>query len=99
MRIKPAHQSLITDVSGFAPTVARSSRQPSSAKIAWSPLRLSDTLDEGHQSVHRQRKDQPAEQADADGIEDKSKGEHGGGSICKGITVAPSTTTAAQVRT
>src|SRR4051812_21264998 len=52
--------------------------------------------DKKRQSVHRQREDQPAEQADADGVEDKSKGEHGGGSICKGVTVAPSTTTAAQ---
>jgi len=36
------------------------------------------------------------EQTDANSVEDKSKGEHGGGSMCKGVTVAPSTTTAAQ---
>ena len=46
--------------------------------------------------IDRQREDQPAEQADASGVEQKSKGEHGGGSICKEGTVAPSTTTAAQ---
>jgi len=52
--------------------------------------------DEKRQGIDRQGKDQPAEQADTDGVEDKSKGEHGGGSVCKGVTVAPSTTTAAQ---
>jgi hypothetical protein len=52
---------------------------------------------EKRQGVNRQREDQPAEQADANGVEEKSKGEHGGGSMCKGVTVAPSTTTAAQV--
>jgi hypothetical protein len=46
--------------------------------------------------VYREREDQPAEQTDANGIEKKSYGEHGGGSMCKGVTVAPSTTTAAQ---
>src|SRR5579864_2780028 len=51
---------------------------------------------EKRQGVNRQREDQPAEQTDANGVEYKSKGEHGGGSMCKGLTVAPSTTTAAQ---
>jgi hypothetical protein len=51
------------------------------------------------QRVYREREDQPAEQTDANGIEKKSYGEHGGGSMCKGVTVAPSTTTAAQFRT
>ncbi|MCK1546503.1 hypothetical protein IVB12_32425 [Bradyrhizobium sp. 179] len=32
------------------------------------------------QGIDRQRKDQPAEQADAECVEDKSKGKHGGGS-------------------
>ncbi len=36
---------------------------------------------------------------DANGVEEKSKGEHGGGSICIDVTVAPSTTTAAQFST
>jgi hypothetical protein len=52
---------------------------------------------EERQSVYGQREDQPAEQADANGIEKKPKGEHGGGSICIDVMVAPSTTTAAQV--
>ncbi|MBJ6962389.1 hypothetical protein JG622_19180, partial [Vibrio cholerae] len=52
--------------------------------------------DKKRQSVHGQRQDQPAEQADADGVEDKPKGDHGGGPVCKGVTVAPSTTTAAR---
>ena len=52
--------------------------------------------DEKRQGIDRQREDQPAEQADADGVENKSKGEHGGGSMCIDVTVAPSTTTAAQ---
>jgi hypothetical protein len=47
--------------------------------------------------IYRQREDKPAEQTDAEGVEDKSNGEHGGGSVCKGVTVPPSTTTAAQV--
>jgi hypothetical protein len=51
---------------------------------------------EERQSINRQREDQPAEQADTNGIEEKSKREHGGGSMCIGGTVAPSTTTAAQ---
>jgi hypothetical protein len=48
---------------------------------------------------YRQREDQPAEQANTYGVEDKPKGEDGGGSVCKDVTVAPSTTTAAQFRT
>jgi hypothetical protein len=55
--------------------------------------------DKKRQGIYCQREYQPAEQADADGVEDKPKGEHGGGSMCKGVTVAPSTTTAAQVWT
>jgi hypothetical protein len=52
---------------------------------------------EKRQGVIRQREDQPAEQAEANGVEEEPKGEHGGGSMCKGVMVAPSTTTAAQV--
>ena len=37
--------------------------------------------------------------ANASDVDEKSKGEHGGGSMCKRVTVAPSTTTAAQVWT
>ena len=55
--------------------------------------------DEKRQGIDRKREDQPAEQTDADGVENKSKGEHGGGSMCIDVTVAPSTTTAAQFRT
>jgi hypothetical protein len=51
---------------------------------------------EERQRVYREREDQSAEQTDANGVEDESKGEHGGGCRCKGVTVAPSTTTAAQ---
>jgi hypothetical protein len=54
---------------------------------------------EERQRLNRQREDQPAEQTDANGVEDESKGEHGGGSMCKGVTVAPSTTTAARIWT
>src|SRR5579872_1042612 len=49
------------------------------------------------QRIYRQREDQPAEQTDANGVEKKPKGKHGGGSMYKGVMVAPSTTTAAQV--
>jgi hypothetical protein len=49
-------------------------------------------------AVNRQREDQPAEQTDANGVEDESKGERGG-SMYKGVTVAPSTTTAARIWT
>jgi hypothetical protein len=51
---------------------------------------------EERQGINCQREDQPAEQTDANGVEKKSKSEHGGGSMCKEVTVAPSTTTAAQ---
>jgi hypothetical protein len=51
------------------------------------------------QGVDRQREDQPAEHTDPNGVEKKSQGEHGGGSMCKGVTVAPSTTTAARIWT
>ena len=37
-----------------------------------------------------------SEQTDADSVEKKPKGKHGGGSMYKGVMVAPSTTTAAQ---
>jgi hypothetical protein len=53
--------------------------------------------DKKWQCVCRQRDDQPAEQTNANGVEEKSKGEHGGGSICMDVTIAPSTTTAAQL--
>ena len=52
--------------------------------------------DKERQGVYRQREDQPAEQTNASEVQEKSKGEHGGGSICKGAMVAPSTTTTAQ---
>jgi hypothetical protein len=52
---------------------------------------------EKRQGVYRQRENQPAKQTDTKGIEEKAKGEHGGGSIYKGVKVAPSATTAAQV--
>jgi hypothetical protein len=51
---------------------------------------------EKRHGIDRQRKNQPAEQAEADGVENKSKGKHGGGSVFIDGTVAPSTTTAAQ---
>jgi hypothetical protein len=57
----------------------------------------SANCDEKRQGIHRQREDQPAEQTVANGVEDKSKSEHGGGSMCIDVTVAPSTTTAAQL--
>src|SRR4029077_1521196 len=41
--------------------------------------------DKKWQGVSRQREDQPAEQANASEVQEKSKGEHGGGSICKGV--------------
>jgi hypothetical protein len=50
------------------------------------------------QGVNGQREDQPAEQAEANGVEEKSKGEHDGGSMCIDVMVAPSTTTAAHGR-
>ena len=50
--------------------------------------------DRKRQRVYRQREDQPAEQADTKGVQEKSKGERGGGSMCNAGTVAPSTTTA-----
>jgi hypothetical protein len=46
--------------------------------------------------IDRKRKNQPAEQAEAYGVENKSKRKHGGGSVFIDGTVAPSTTTAAQ---
>jgi hypothetical protein len=45
------------------------------------------------------REDQPAEQSNASEVQEKPEGEHGGGSIYKGVRVAPSTTTTAQIRT
>ncbi|WP_349253844.1 hypothetical protein [Bradyrhizobium sp. CB2312] len=54
--------------------------------------------DEKRQGIHCEREDRPAEQSDAECVENKPKGDHGGGSMCKDITVAPSTTTAAQLR-
>jgi hypothetical protein len=54
---------------------------------------------DGHEKrygIDCKREDQPAEQAEADGVENKSKGKHSGGSVCIEGTVAPSTTTAAQ---
>ena len=38
--------------------------------------------DEKRHGIDRKREDQPAEQAEADGVENKSKGKHGGGSVC-----------------
>ncbi|WP_369726339.1 hypothetical protein AB8Z38_18080 [Bradyrhizobium sp. LLZ17] len=52
--------------------------------------------DEKRQRIHSEREDRPAEQAHADGVEDKPKGEHGGGSTCIDLAVAPSTTTTGQ---
>jgi hypothetical protein len=52
--------------------------------------------DEKRHGIDCKREDQPAEQAEADGVEHNSKGKHGGGSVCIEGTVAPSTTTAAQ---
>jgi hypothetical protein len=46
------------------------------------------------QGVNGQREDQPVEQAEANGVEEKSKRKHGGGSMCINVMVAPSTTTA-----
>jgi len=51
----------------------------------------------GERNERRQRpncegEDQPAEQADTEGVENE-KDKHGGGSVTKGTTVAPSTTT------
>ena len=51
--------------------------------------------DRKRQRVCRQREDQPAEQADTNGVHEKSRGEQGGGSMCNAGAVAPSTTTAA----
>ncbi|UFW43023.1 hypothetical protein [Bradyrhizobium sp. WSM471] len=50
------------------------------------------------QGIHRERKDRPAEQANAECVENKPKREHGGGSMCIDVPVAPSTTTTAQFR-
>src|SRR6185312_14415030 len=52
--------------------------------------------DKKWQGVYRERENQPAEHAKAGKVQEKSEGEHGGGSICKGDIVAPSTTTTAQ---
>jgi hypothetical protein len=41
--------------------------------------------DKKWQGVYRQHEDQPAEQANASKIQEKSEGEHGGGSISTGI--------------
>ena len=37
--------------------------------------------DKKRQNVNRQRENQPAEEAEANGVEEKSEGEHGGGSM------------------
>ncbi|MCK1380196.1 hypothetical protein IVB33_23335 [Bradyrhizobium sp. 24] len=55
--------------------------------------------DEKRHGIHSKRKDRPAEQANAECVENKPKGEHGGGSMCIDVPVAPSTTTAARLRT
>jgi hypothetical protein len=55
--------------------------------------------DEKRQGIHCERKNRPAEQPDAECVENKPKGEHGGGSMCIDLPVAPSTTTAAQLQT
>ncbi|TYL86232.1 DUF736 domain-containing protein [Bradyrhizobium rifense] len=52
--------------------------------------------DEKRQGIHSERKDRPTEQANAECVENKPKREHGGGSICIDMPVAPSTTTTAQ---
>ncbi|WP_210254761.1 hypothetical protein, partial [Bradyrhizobium sp. USDA 3458] len=54
--------------------------------------------DEKRQGMHCQCEYRPAEQADAERIENKPKRGHGGGSICMDLQVAPSTTTMAQLR-
>jgi hypothetical protein len=46
--------------------------------------------------IYRKREDQPAKQAEADGVEHRSKDTHGGCSVCIEGTLAPATTTAAQ---
>lgn len=55
--------------------------------------------DKKRQGIHSERKDHPAEQANSECVENKPKGEHGGGSMCINLPVAPSTTTTAQSQT
>ncbi|HUK08237.1 MAG TPA: hypothetical protein VLX09_10245 [Stellaceae bacterium] len=55
--------------------------------------------DEKRQGVNRQREDQPAEHANSSDVKKKPKGEHGGGSMCTNVMIAPSTTTAAHIWT
>src|SRR5580704_1890183 len=51
---------------------------------------------EKRKGIYRQREDRPAEQGNANGVEEKSKRKHGDGSVHISAPVAPSTTTAAQ---
>jgi len=53
------------------------------------------TLRRKQQRIYSQLKHQPAEQADAEWVEDKPKGEHGGGSDTIDVAAAPSTTAVA----
>jgi hypothetical protein len=55
--------------------------------------------DEERQGIHCEREDRPAEQTDAECVEDKPKGKHGGGSMFIDLPVAPSTSTTAQLQT
>ena len=56
----------------------------------------SGEADEKRQCIDRECKDQPAEQADPEHVEDESDDKHGGGSAARTATVAPSTTTTAR---
>jgi hypothetical protein len=51
---------------------------------------------ERRQRPNRKSEDQRAEQADTEGVENE-KDKHGDGSVTKGMTVAPSTTTMARI--
>jgi hypothetical protein len=78
------------------PAATATSAVPSRLAPLWKAQMPALIASEKWQGVNGQREDQPAEQADTNGIEEKSKREHGGGSMCIGATVARSTTTAAQ---
>jgi hypothetical protein len=54
LRFKSAHQSLITDVSGFAPSAARSSSLITPVQTALEVPACAFILDEGHQSEMRE---------------------------------------------
>ena len=81
---RPCHcKGNLTDRERHAASSNADKRRAESARAAVECHHAGADGDKKLQGLHCERADKPAEQANAGDVEEKSKGEHGGGSVCK----------------